>query len=110
MALAFLVSALIPYNRDVYEEAVGAEILAACMKSVLCGAVSWVLCLGKALAQWFPSSLLSLSSHLRLVLISPFFCSPTVSCYVRLLVGDEGQNSQRSLRQTALVYYGSLLL
>lgn len=63
-ALAFLVSALIPYNRDVYEEAVGAEILAACMKSVLCGAVSWVLCLGKALAQWFPSSLLSLSSHL----------------------------------------------
>lgn len=39
-ALAFLVSALIPYNRDVYEEAVGAEILGACMKSVLCGAVS----------------------------------------------------------------------
>lgn len=39
-ALAFLVSVLIPYNGDVCEEAVGAEILAACMKAVLCGAVS----------------------------------------------------------------------
>lgn len=39
-ALAFLVSVLIPNNGDVCEEAVGAEILVACMKAVLCGAVS----------------------------------------------------------------------
>lgn len=39
-ALAFLVSVLSLYNRDVCEEAVGAEILAACMKAVLYGAVS----------------------------------------------------------------------